>query len=122
MKTATNSNMATASNSSSSVLDTDFMGDDEVMLRDHTEAQVLIANPYDKEEEPKMNLIRASAFVPDDKDDFIKSSKVWRCLACIKLGDYSKYFNVNTKEVASRLKYTLYGHYTGMQRPSFINE
>ena len=120
MTSGMNQNMATAP--SSSVLDTDFMADDEISLRDHTEAQVLINNPYDKQEQPKMNLVRASAFVPDDKDDFIKSSKVWRCLACIKLGDYSKYFNVTTTEVVSRLKYTFYGHYTGMQRPSFINE
>ena len=29
---------------------------------------------------------------------------------------------MSTKDVGSRLKYTLYGHYLGMARPSFINE
>ena len=38
------------------------------------------------------------------------------------LGEYSKFFNVTTKDVVERLKYTTYGHFTGMPRPSFINE
>ena len=46
---------------------------------------------------------------------------MWRFLSCLQLGDYSQYFNVTTKEVTTRLKYTIYGHYTGMQRPSFTN-
>ena len=38
----------------------DFLADDEVGLRDHSEARVLtpIANPYNQEEKPKMNLVR----------------------------------------------------------------
>ena len=36
------------------------------------------------------------------------------------LGEYSKYFNITTADVGKRLRYTIYGHFTGMQRPSFI--
>ena len=95
-----------------------------MLLRDHSEATVLINNPYNQEEQPKINLTRANSdnAIPDDSGDFLKTSRLWRCLACLKLGDYSKYFNVSTKDVGARLKYTLYGHYTGMARPSFINE
>ena len=94
-----------------------------MLLRDHSEATVLISNPHDQEEKPKINLTRQTAnAIPDDSGDFLKTSRVWRCLSCLKLGDYSKYFNVSTKDVGARLKYTLYGHYLGMARPSFINE
>ncbi len=105
--------------SSATTMHTDFLDDDEIALRDHSEARILtpVANPKNSSEQPKINLVRT-----DDKDDFLKSSKVWRCLSCLHLGEYSKYFNVTTKEVVERLKYTAYGHFTVMQRPSFINE
>lgn len=99
----------------------DFLQDDTVMLRDHSDATVLINNPYNQEEKPKISLVRSNV-IPDDTNDFIKTSKVWRCLSCLRLGDYSKYFNVSTQDVASRLRYTLYGHYTGMKRPTFVAE
>ena len=105
------------------IQNTDFLQDEDVLLRDHSEATVLISNPHDQEEKPKINLTRQTTnVIPDDSGDFLKTSRVWRCLACLKLGDYSKYFNVSTKDVGARLKYTLYGHYLGMARPSFINE
>lgn len=51
------------------------------------------------------------------ENDFIGSSKIWRLLSCLKLGDYHKYFNVSTEEVKQRLKYAMMGHFTGMERP-----
>ena len=114
-KASDNSNDA-----SSALMQVDFLADDEIGLRDHSESQVItpITNPMRAEEKPKINLTR----VDDPSAEFLQSSRVWRCLSCLKLGDYSKYFDTTSKEVGTRLKYTLYGHYTGMQRPSFINE
>ena len=113
-KVSDGSDSASATN-----MNTDFLDDEEIGFRDHSEARILapIANPQNSKEQPKIALTR-----PSDQDDFLKSSKVWRCLSCLHLGEYSKYFNVTTKEVKQRLKYTLYGHFTGMPRPSFINE
>ena len=51
---------------------TDFLQDEDVLLRDHCEATVLIDNPYDREEKPKINLVRQNDSIPDDKDDFLK--------------------------------------------------
>mmetsp|Transcript_14048 Transcript_14048/g.17756 ORF Transcript_14048/g.17756 Transcript_14048/m.17756 type:complete len:135 (+) Transcript_14048:58-462(+) len=47
-------------NSTSAAMTTDFLEDDEVGLRDHSEAQVLtpVANPYNQAEKPKINLVR----------------------------------------------------------------
>ena len=53
-------------------------------------------------------------------DNFLQNSFVWRCLKCLNLGDYSKYFDVTTEEVKERLKFTLYGHFVGAKRPSQI--
>ena len=47
---------------------------------------------------------------------------MWRCLSCFNLGDYGKYFDVSTKDVLARLRYTLIGHFTQMPRPSNIDQ
>ena len=73
---------------------TDFLQDEDVLLRDHCEATVLIDNPNNREEKPKINLVRQNDSIPDDKDDFLKTSKLWRCLSCLKLGDYSDRINI----------------------------
>lgn len=99
-------------NSSHAVTTVDFLEDDEIGLRDHSEASVLtsqITNPYNLKEKPKINLVR-----DEGHESFFQNSFVWRCLACINLGDYTQYFDVTTKDVLLRLKYTLVGHFTRM--------
>ena len=53
---------------SNAEMTTDFLQDDEVGLRDHSEARVLtpIVNPYNSAEKPKMNLVR-----DEGQDSFI---------------------------------------------------
>lgn len=69
--------------------------------------------------------IDMNTFVGDEPQEVAMadtSSRLWCCLTCLRCGIKSKYFNATTKDVASRLKYTLYGHFTGMERPFFNNE
>ena len=76
----------------STMLETvDFLQDDEIGLRDHSESQVItpISNPYSKgtDKKPEFNLV--SSHESAGQDDFLKSSRVWRCLSCLHLGEYS---------------------------------
>lgn len=105
----------------------EFFPDEVIGLREHSEASVLIpvtnpthpTNPYQKEEKPIFNLVRSNETV---QSDFLKTSKLWRCLECLNLDEYNKYFDVTTQEVVDRLKYTLYGHYLGMKPVAFTNQ
>ena len=66
-----------------------------------------------------MNIVREGQ---GGQDSFLQQSWVWRCLSCVNLGDYTQYFDVTTKDVLARLKYTLIGHFTNMPRPSHISQ
>jgi hypothetical protein len=99
------------------------MDDELVGLRTYSsgESQVLISNAKPKTQpaakQVPINLVRnttnsstSGGFLPGD-------SSLWRCLSCINLGSYQKYFDVTTAQVKERIYFAMVGHFTGMQRP-----
>lgn len=52
-------------------MNTDFLGDDEIGLRDHSESKILtpITNPNNQGEKPRINLVRNDA--PEGQTDFL---------------------------------------------------
>ena len=87
---------------------------EDVSLRTFEDAEALLPA---KTEQIPINLVRTrnshEGFFPDD-------SYLVRCFNCIKVSDYTKYFDVTTVQVKERLQFALTGHFVGMERPNVL--
>ena len=87
---------------------------EDVSLRTFEDAEALLPA---KTEQIPINLVRTrnshEGFFPDD-------SYLVRCFSCIKVSDYTKYFDVTTVQVKERLRFALTGHFVGMERPNVL--
>jgi hypothetical protein len=87
---------------------------EDVQMRTFEDAEALLPA---KNVPIPINLVRTrnshEGFFPDD-------SYLVRCFRCIKVSDYTKYFEVTTLQVKERLRFALIGHFVGMNRPNMV--
>jgi hypothetical protein len=87
---------------------------EDVQMRTFEDAEALLPA---KTEPIPINLVRTrnshEGFFPDD-------SYLVRCFSCIKVSDYTRYFEVTTFQVKERLRFALIGHFVGMNRPNMV--